>query len=69
MQAILLYGLSYLCIGRKVQSKAFLNLSRGEFFDVIFLMMIATIGAFVIGEFPEAIAVMLFYEIGEIFHI
>ena len=67
MQAILLYGLSYLCIGRKVLSKAFLNLSRGEFFDENFLMMIATIGAFVIGEYPEAIAVMLFYEIGEIF--
>ena len=67
MQAILLYGLSYLCIGRKVLSKAFLNLLRGEFFDENFLMMIATIGAFVIGEYPEAIAVMLFYEIGEIF--
>ena len=67
MQAILLYGLSYLCIGRKVLSKAFLNLSRGELFDENFLMMIATIGAFVIGEYPEAIAVMLFYEIGEIF--
>ncbi|MEE0881087.1 MAG: heavy metal translocating P-type ATPase, partial [Turicibacter sp.] len=67
MQAILLYGLSYLCIGRKVLSKAFLNLSRRDFFDENFLMMIATIGAFVIGEYPEAIAVMLFYEIGEIF--
>ena len=67
MEAILLYGLSYLCIGRKVLLKAFLNLSRGEFFDENFLMMIATIGAFVIGEYPEAIAVMLFYEIGEIF--
>ncbi|MBQ1770282.1 MAG: cadmium-translocating P-type ATPase [Turicibacter sp.] len=67
MEAILLYGLSYLFIGGKVLSKAFLNLSHGEFFDENFLMMIATIGAFVIGEYPEAIAVMLFYEIGEIF--
>lgn len=67
MQAIILYGLSYLCIGRKVLVTAFSNLLRGEIFDENFLMMIATIGAFMIGEYPEAIAVMLFYEIGEIF--
>ena len=47
--------------------KAIRNIIRGKVFDEHFLMSIATIGAFIIGEFPEAVAVMLFYQIGELF--
>ena len=54
-------------IGGKVLLTAFRNITRGEIFDENFLMMVATVGAFAIGEYPEAIAVMLFYEIGELF--
>ena len=64
---IILYLMSYLLIGGKVLITAARNIIRGEVFDENFLMMIATVGAFLIGEYPEAIAVMLFYEIGEIF--
>lgn len=64
---VVLYGVSYLLIGGKVLLTAFRNIARGEIFDENFLMMVATVGAFAIGEYPEAIAVMLFYEIGELF--
>lgn len=64
---VLLYAISYLLIGGHVLVTAFKNIMRGEIFDENFLMMVATVGAFVIGEYPEAIAVMLFYEIGELF--
>lgn len=64
---LLLYAISYLLIGKNVLTTAFRNIMRGEVFDENFLMMIATVGAFAIGEYPEAIAVMLFYEIGELF--
>ena len=64
---VLLYAISYLLIGGNVLTTAFKNIMRGEFFDENFLMMVATVGAFAIGEYPEAIAVMLFYEIGELF--
>lgn len=64
---VILYGLSYLFIGGKVLMTALRNITRGEIFDENFLMMVATVGAFAIGEYPEAIAVMLFYEIGELF--
>ena len=64
---VVLYGVSYLLIGGKVLLTAFRNITRGEIFDENFLMMVATVGAFAIGEYPEAIAVMLFYEIGELF--
>ena len=64
---VVLYGVSYLLIGGKVLITAFRNITRGEIFDENFLMMVATVGAFAIGEYPEAIAVMLFYEIGELF--
>ena len=43
------------------------NIQRGNLFDENFLMSIATLGAFLLGEFPEAVAVMLFYQIGEYF--
>lgn len=61
--ALLAYGL----IGYKVVYKAWKNIFRGEIFDENFLMVIATVGAFCIGEYGEAVAVMLFYSIGEIF--
>jgi Cd2+/Zn2+-exporting ATPase len=59
------YVISYFLIGYKVIYKAFKNLFSGRLFDEHFLMTIATVGAFVIGEPIEAIAVMLFYRIGE----
>lgn len=65
--SLLLYVISYLFIGGKVLMTALRNIFRGEVFDENFLMMVATVGAFAIGEYPEAIAVMLFYEIGELF--
>lgn len=58
---------SYLIIGNSVLRTAARNISRGEIFDENFLMAIATLGAFVIGEYPEAVAVMLFFEVGEAF--
>ncbi len=64
---ILLYVLSYLIVGFEVVKKAIINIFHGEFFDENFLMSIATIGAFVIQEYPEAVAVMLFYQVGEYF--
>lgn len=62
-----LYGLSYLLIGGGVLHKAVRNLARGQVFDENFLMAIATVGALAIREYPEAVAVMLFYQIGEQF--
>ncbi|MCD7949070.1 MAG: cadmium-translocating P-type ATPase [Erysipelotrichaceae bacterium] len=59
--------IAYLLIGYTVLIKAFKNIGRGEVFDENFLMVVATIGAFAIGEYVEAVAVMLFYGIGEIF--
>jgi Cd2+/Zn2+-exporting ATPase len=59
--------IAYLLIGRYVLTTAFKNILRGRVFDENFLMTIASIGAFVIGEYPEAVAVMLFYEVGEYF--
>ena len=64
--AILLV-ISYLIIGAEVLLNAVRNLVRGKVFDENFLMSIATIGAIAIGQYPEGVAVMLFYEIGELF--
>ncbi len=64
---IILYGLSYLVIGHKVLLKAMGNILRGQVFDENFLMSIATLGAFAINEYSEAVAVMLFYMLGEFF--
>jgi len=61
-----LFGTSYLIIGRDVVWTAVKNVSRGQFFDEFFLMTVATLGAFAIREFPEAVAVMLFYKVGEL---
>ena len=65
--SIILFVGSYLVIGGEVIITAIKNILRGEVFDENFLMSIATIGAFFIGEYPEAVAVMLFYQIGEVF--
>ncbi len=62
-----LYIISYLIVGISILKKAIRNIFRGKVFDENFLMAIATLGAFGIGEFPEAVAVMLFYQIGELF--
>lgn len=62
-----LYIISYLIVGLSILKKALRNIGRGKVFDENFLMAIATIGAFGIGEYPEAVAVMLFYQVGELF--
>jgi Cd2+/Zn2+-exporting ATPase len=64
---MVLFLAGYLLIGGEVVLQALKNISRGQIFDENFLMSAATIGAFAIGEYPEGIAVMLFYQIGEIF--
>lgn len=63
--ALILFVASYLLIGGKVVLTAIKNIARGQLFDENFLMTVATIGAFTINQYPEAVAVMLFYEIGE----
>ena len=63
----ILFIISYLIVGYDIILKALRNITRGKVFDENFLMSIATIGAFFIGEFPEAVAVMLFYQVGELF--
>ncbi len=62
-----IYILSYIIVGLEIVRKAIRNITRGKVFDENFLMTVATIGAFGIGEFPEAVAVMLFYQVGELF--
>lgn len=62
-----IFVIAYLILGGNVLLTAIKNLFRGKIFDENFLMSIATIGAFVIGEYPEAAGVMLFYRIGELF--
>jgi len=58
---------SYLLIGAEVVLAAVRNIARGEWFDENFLMSLATVGAFAIGDYPEAVSVMLFYQVGEFF--
>lgn len=64
---MVLYIIAYLIIGADVVFKAIKNIFRGEIFDENFLMVVATIGALAVKEFPEAIAVMFLYQIGEEF--
>ena len=64
---LLFYLLAYGVVGGDVVKKAVTNITRGQVFDENFLMLIATVGAFFVGEYPEAVAVMLFYQIGEWF--
>ena len=62
-----IYLVPYLVIGYDIVYKAARNISHGQVFDENFLMMIATFGAFGVGEYSEAVAVMLFYQVGELF--
>ncbi|HBG22724.1 MAG TPA: heavy metal translocating P-type ATPase, partial [Peptococcaceae bacterium] len=62
-----LFLASYILVGGDVVFRAARNISRGQVFDENSLMSIATIGAFAIRQFPEGVAVMLFYKIGEFF--
>ena len=63
----LIFIISYIIVGFEILKKALRNILKGKVFDENFLMSVATLGAFGIGEFPEAVAVMLFYQIGELF--
>jgi Cd2+/Zn2+-exporting ATPase len=64
---ILWYAVAYLPVGLPVMKEAFESIRKGEIFSEFLLMCIATIGAFAIGQYPEGVAVMLFYAIGEVF--
>ncbi|WP_234117318.1 heavy metal translocating P-type ATPase [Clostridium hydrogenum] len=64
---LVIYIISYLLAGGEVLLTALKNIARGEVFDENFLMSIATVGAFAIGQYPEGVAVMLFYQLGELF--
>jgi Cd2+/Zn2+-exporting ATPase len=65
--SLALFVAAYVVLGGGVIVRAFSNITRGEFFDENFLMSVATVGAFAIGEYPEAVGVMLFYNVGELF--
>lgn len=67
ISTIILYLSAYLLTGYPVIAKAVRNLFAGDFFDENALMTVATIGAIALGEYPEAVAVMLFYQIGDMF--
>ena len=64
---VIIYIIAYSIVGFEILKKALRNIIRGKVFDENFLMSVATLGAFAIGEFPEAVAVMLFYQVGELF--
>lgn len=64
---IAIFIISYIIVGGDVVKRAVKNIFKGQVFDENFLMSIATIGAFFIGEYPEGVAVMLFYQVGELF--
>lgn len=64
---LIMYIVPYLTVGRGVLYKAFRNIINGQIFDENFLMTLATAVAMIIGEYPEGVAVMLFYQIGELF--
>ena len=66
-QKALLYLLPYLIVGYDILWNAIRNVFYGRVFDENFLMALATVGAFFIGEYPEAVFVMLFYQVGELF--
>ena len=66
LQLILMLAV-YILLGKDTVLKAVKNVEKGDFFDENFLMTVATLGAIMIGEYPEAVAVMLFYEVGELF--
>jgi Cd2+/Zn2+-exporting ATPase len=61
------YAIAYLPVGLPVVKEGWKSITKGDVFTEFFLMSIATIGAFIIGEYPEGVAVMLFYAVGELF--
>ena len=61
------YLVCYAVIGWDIVWKAITNILHGQVFDENFLMTVATVGAFFVGDYPEAVAVMLFYQVGELF--
>lgn len=65
--ALVVFLAAYVVIGGDVVKKAVKNIGQGQIFDENFLMMVATVGAFLVGEYEEAVAVMLFYQVGECF--
>ena len=65
--SIVLFLAAYVVVGYKIIFKAVKNITHGEVFDENFLMTIATVGALIAGEYPEGVAVMLFYQVGELF--
>lgn len=65
--SLVLYLVAYFTVGGEVVRTAVKNISKGKVFDENFLMALATVGAFFIGEYPEAVAVMMFYQVGEMF--
>ena len=65
--SLVLYLVAYFTVGGEVVRTAVRNISKGKVFDENFLMALATVGAFFIGEYPEAVAVMMFYQVGEMF--
>lgn len=65
--SLILYVVGYLILGRQVLLTAIKNLAKGRVFDENFLMSIATLGAFVIGDYAEAVGIMIFYRVGELF--
>jgi len=64
---VIYYGIAYLPVGLPVVKEGWVSINKGDVFTEFFLMSIATIGAFIIGEYPEGVAVMLFYAVGELF--
>lgn len=64
---IVWYAAAYAAVGLPVLKEAFESIREGDVFSEFFLMSIATVGAFIIGEYPEGVAVMLFYSVGEVF--
>lgn len=64
---IVWYGIAYLPVGLPVVKEGWDSIKKGDVFTEFFLMSIATVGAFIIGEYPEGVAVMLFYAVGELF--
>ena len=65
--SFILFLISYIIVGYDIIFKSIKHIKNGNVFDENFLMSLATIGAFIIGEYPEGVAVMLFYQIGEFF--
>ena len=65
--SLVIYAVPYVIAGYDVLKTALINLIHGQIFDEKFLMMVATVGAFATGEYPEASLVMLFYQVGELF--